>query len=186
MISQNNLHFVFKDLQLSERLYYPMLSEANYYEILGLFQEDSNPFVATYYKDAKQLEEYVINELSFAKRAAKHAGCDWLIKRNKVDHCLGVLNIYELSRETFNNNHLKCMIGLTIGESFKRNYYGTEAALQLISYAQKTLKQSLFIIQIDKSNRVSNSFFRSIGFVDAKEEYFYSDQYDYLEYGDFC
>jgi len=183
MLTQNKPHFHFEDLKPSERLYYPMLSEVNWGEILELFKGDANPFIAEYYKDHKKLSDYVTLGVSWSKKAAKHAGCDWLIKRKEDDHCLGVLNIYELSRETFNNNHKKCMIGLTIGEAFRRNYYGTESVLQLIAYAKKTLKQSLLIIQIDKSNSQSNAFFKSIGFIDTKQEYFYADQYDYLEMG---
>ncbi len=174
--------FEFDNLPDTERLSYEMLDEHNYLEVYQMFKEDDNPFVIEEYKQLEKLDRYVDALLNYAKTSAKRGGCDWLVKLRETGAYISLINIYDLNRETFNDNHKKCMIGFTTAKNYRQQYYTFESVKHLIHYAVNHFGMELIIADTDKQNEVSKKFLRKLGFVEATNKYYYADKYDFFEY----
>ncbi len=172
-ISDPKPSFNFTNLPPTERLEYEMMDEQNYLEIYELFQNDSNTFVEDYYNDLEKLERYTDYQLYFNRFSHKRGACDWLIRLKTTKETIGVLNIYELSKEIFNNNHRKCFIGYSIGEKYRRKYYAMEVVENLIRYAFPHFKMEKLIANTDKGNIPSQELLLKLGFVEKTEDYYY-------------
>ena len=73
------------------------------------------------------------------------------------------------------------MIGYSIGEKYRQNYYATEAVVNLIQYAFTHLKMEKLIANTEKGNLPSKGLLFKLGFVNKTEDYLYSRRYDYFE-----
>jgi len=174
--------FEFSNLPDTERLSFEMLDKRNYLSVHQMFKEDDNPFVIQEYRQLEKLKPYVDALLNYAKTSTKRGGCDWLVKHRQKNKYISIINIYDLSRETYNNNHKKCMIGFTTEKTYRQQYYTIEAVNNLINYAANHFGMELIIADTEKQNAVSKKFLMKLGFVAAKEKYYYSDKYDFFEY----
>lgn len=159
-----------------------MLDEHNYLEVYQMFKEDDNPFVIEEYKQLEKLERYIDTLLNYTKTSTKRGGCDWLVRLRETDEYTSLINICDLSRETFNDNHKKCMIGFTTAKKYQQQYYILEAVNHLMKYAVTHFGMELIIADTDKQNEVSKKFLRKLGFVEGTNKYYYADKYDFFEY----
>jgi len=172
-------YFQFTNIPDTERLTFEQVDESNYLEIYDLFRDDPNPYVIDEYKDLNKLEKYTDYQLYWNRNAVKKAACDWLIKLKASKETIGILNIHELTRETFNDNHKKGFIGYSIGQQYRRKYYATEATKKLIEYARHQHDLNKLVANVKKENIASRDLLLKLGFVDCTEDYYYSDVYDY-------
>jgi len=106
------------------------------------------------------------------------------IKLKATKETIGILNLYELMRETFNDHHKRGFIGYNIGQPYRRKYYATEAVKQLIQYTRNQHDLNKLVAHLKKENTTSRDFLLKLGFVNCTEEYYYSDKYDYYELQD--
>ena len=181
-INQNyKPHFNFNNIGASDRLTYHLLDKHNYLEVLEMFKDDENKFVQSDYKSLEKLEKYVHYLLNYARFSAKRAGCDWIFRLKETGESLGLLNLYELSLENYNDKHKKCMIGFTTCEKFRRQYYTSEAVKSLIHHIFEEMRMEKIIAHTYKDNYVSKAFLKHLSFVDKTENYHYKDKYDYFE-----
>ena len=174
-------HFNFTNLPPTKRLEFEVLDEVNYLQIYELFGGDSNPYVIDDYKDLDKLEEYIDHQLYLNKNSTKKGACDWFVKLKETKETIGILNIHELSRETFNDNHKKCFIGYSISEKFRRQHYATEAVENLIHYAFTHFGMNKIVANVEKGNIASVELLLKFGFIDKTENYYFKDQDDYYE-----
>lgn len=159
-----------------------MLSESNYLEIYEMFKNDESEFVQKGYKDKTSLEEYLDYQLNYNRYSPKKCSCDWFYKLKDGGEYIGLLNMYELSRETFANNHKKCMIGFTTKKEFRRKYFTTEAVKSLIEHVFNAYDLEKVIANTNKTNEASKKLMEKIGFKDVTEDFYYAESYDFFEY----
>jgi RimJ/RimL family protein N-acetyltransferase len=157
------------------------MNDENYLEVFETFKNDMNSFVLKDYKDLEKWEDYVDYQLYWNRLSCKNGGCDWLIKLKNTQQTVGILNLYELNRETYNDNHKKCMIGYSIGEAFRRQHYATEAVKQLVLHAFEYFDLHTIIANTEKDNLASKALLTNFGFVEKTEKYYYSEEHDYFE-----
>lgn len=98
---ENHLFDVVKP---SVRLEYELVEESNVIKLLKIFKEDDNPYVTEDYKDLKKLKKYYKYMQQLRTSQSNLAGHDWLIKLKDTQTYIGVISIYELSRETINDH----------------------------------------------------------------------------------
>lgn len=165
---ENHLFDVVKP---SVRLEYELVEESNVIKLLKIFKEDDNPYVTEDYKDLKKLKKYYKYMQQLRTSQSNLAGHDWLIKLKDTQIYIGVISIYELSRETINDHDHKFTIGFAIGNAYHRNYYATEAILHLFDFAKNVLGKSLALAYIQDGNRPSKQLFQKLGFEDVTDEY---------------
>lgn len=173
--------FEFINLSPTERLTFEIMDDKNYLAVFEMFENDTNPFVLADYKDLEMWEDYADYQLYWNRMSCKYAGCDWLMKLKTTGQTVGILNLYELSRETYNDKHKKCMIGYSIAASFRRQHYATEAVKQLILHAFEHFNLHTIIANTEKNNLVSKVLLANLGFVDKTEAYYFDKEYDYFE-----
>lgn len=181
MTQERKPYFEFNNLPPTERLSFELMNGENYLDVFELFKNDENPFVMKDYKDLDKWEKYVDLQLYLNRFSSKHGTCDWLIKRTSTQQTIGILNIHELSRDTFQNYHQQCMIGYSIAASFRRKGYALEAVKSFISYIFNNFELNKLIANTEKGNIASKSLLYKLGFVTCKEHYFFGKQYDYFE-----
>jgi len=174
-------YFAWNNLPPTERLDFELLSTSNYGRVLELFQEDTSSFVQEDYKTLAALEEYVDYQLNYAYYSPKRGGCDWLFKLKNNHQYIGILNLYELSKETFADNHKKCMIGYCTVEEQRRKGYTKEAVSNLIDYAFGDLNIEKIIAKTEKENYGSKAFLAALNFREEIEKYYYSELFDFFE-----
>ncbi|MEM1328799.1 MAG: GNAT family N-acetyltransferase [Bacteroidota bacterium] len=174
-------HFPFVNLPPTERLVFEMLTEDNMMVIYELFKDDENPFVEKYYKDEKLLKECMDIQLYQQRFSAKRGACDWLMKLKETQTYVGLLNLYNLSLEDFNDNHKKCMIGFSTSAAFRRKGYTQEAVLGLMEHIAVHYQRNIIRAYAKKDNLASKGLLQKIGFQNCNNEYDFTEQYDYFE-----
>jgi RimJ/RimL family protein N-acetyltransferase len=162
----------------SERLAYEQLSEANAHVLVALFENDENPFVDKRFKNIEEAKEYAF-ESNWSVHLPKYGSCDFLVQQKSNGNYIGILHLFDLSLETFNENHLRATIGFALAAPFRRQYFATEAANHLINYVQNTLKRPYILAYTHPENEVANDFMISLGMVLNTEDYIFG--YNYYE-----
>lgn len=174
-------YFPVENLSPTDRLSFELLDEQNYERVYDIFKEDPSPFVLSDYKDRDELAKYAKYMLQYNRYSPKHGACDWLVKLKATETHIGLLNVYELSRETFADNHKKCMIGFSTAAPFRRQYYTLEAVGHLIEYVHTVLGRNKIIANTQKDNEASKALLRKMNFQERTEHYYYKESYDYFE-----
>jgi RimJ/RimL family protein N-acetyltransferase len=123
---------VYQNLPASERLRYELVDWSNYEVLLGLFKEDSSPFVMSHFRSKEALETYVAYLLCSGRYSGRHGGCDWLIIRED-DTPIGVFHLFEVSFEIIDGHRSGCFFGYSIGEYFRRQGYAEEACRHVLA-----------------------------------------------------
>jgi RimJ/RimL family protein N-acetyltransferase len=162
---------LFDKVKPSDRLVYELVDEINVNKLIKIFKEDDNPFVTEDYKDLKKLKKYYKEMQEMRMRKSKHAGHDWLIRLKDSDIYIGVISIYELSREQIGDLDRKCSLGFAIGNNYQRNYYATEAVQNIFDFVKNDLGRSLVLAYIQDGNLPSKLLLQKLGFEDVTEEY---------------
>jgi RimJ/RimL family protein N-acetyltransferase len=171
-------HHYFPLLPPSERLAYEPLSEANAHVLVALFEQDKSHFIDKRFKNIATAKQYATESVSMLYMA-KHGGCDFLIQQKSNGTYIGILHLFDLSLETFNDNHLRATIGFAIAASFRSQYFATEAVKHLIDYVQNTLQRPHILAYTHPKNEAANDFMLSLGMTLNTEDYIFG--YNYYE-----
>ena len=102
-------YFHFNEVQPFRNFTFEKLNSGNFEQLFNMFGNDDSPFIDkrfTSLKNARQYAEYL--EL-YGTFSPKHGCCDWYFKMN--EEYAGVLHLYDLSLETWNENDKRCWIG---------------------------------------------------------------------------
>jgi RimJ/RimL family protein N-acetyltransferase len=171
--------FRFPAMPRSRRLRFKRVEKKDGDAIFNAFCRDDNPFVSIEFKDREKANDWADYSATGAFRS-KHAGCDWLMYDDN-NRLVGLLHYYDLSRETFNNNHKRCSIGITIAAPFRRQGYGEEAVVALLRYIlTKQPDIDHILAYTDKRNTASASLFRKLGFSENVTDYLRHDDFYYF------
>jgi len=162
---------LFDKVNPSKRLVYELVDETNVVKLLKIFKEDDNPYLTEDFKDLKKLKKYYKEMQEMRIKKSKHAGHDWLIRLKDSDTYIGVISIYELSREQIGDLDRKCSLGFAIGNNYQRNYYATEAVQNIFDFVKNNLGRSLVLAYIQDGNVPSKLLLQKLGFEDVTEEY---------------
>ena len=127
--------FPYQSLPPSARLAYELVDWTNFGAYLPLFSADPSPFVDARFKSRAALESYVATLLLAQRYSWKNGAADWLVRRCADGQLLGVLHLYDLSREIINGRVPHCAVGYALAAPFRRQGYGSEALRHLLAQA---------------------------------------------------
>jgi RimJ/RimL family protein N-acetyltransferase len=164
----------------SARLSYHLLTLENYTEVLKLFENDDSPFILADYKSESALIKYVEYQLGYARTSSKYGGFDLLIKLKNTNESIGLINIYDLNRETFNELDKRFTFGINIEKKFRRKYFSTEAINHIIEYYFFNMGKYIAMAYTRPENDAMIQCLKKIGFEEKTDEYVYKDKYRYF------
>lgn len=167
-------------LEDSERLEYEQIDWHNYRKLLSMFEKDRSIFVMNDYKTIDQLEEYIDYQLNFAQYSFKRGAADWFYKNKKTGEYIGVFNLYDLSKETLNNNHKRCTIGFATTEKHREQYYTLEAIENFKEAIFNQLDKNYILSYTTKENVATIELLQRAGFQKSEEDYIHKE-YVYYE-----
>ncbi|MGB4958541.1 MAG: GNAT family N-acetyltransferase [Saprospiraceae bacterium] len=150
---------------------YELVTQTNVLKLLKIFRKDNHPYVTEDYKDFKKLKKYYKDMQQLRDARSKLAGHDWLIRLKDIDTYIGIISIYELSREEIGDGDRKCTLGFAIGNNFHRKYYATEAVQNMFDYVKNDLGRSLVLAYTQDGNQPSKHMLKKLGFEDVTDEY---------------
>ena len=130
----------------------------------------------------EELEKYKDYILKDSRFSSKRGACDWLVKLKETDTYIGIINLFDMSRETYNDTHKKCMIGFNTKASFRRKYYTYEAVQQLSKHIFEHFGRNKIIADVEKENTASKKLLEKLGFKENTAAYYYADDYDFFEF----
>jgi RimJ/RimL family protein N-acetyltransferase len=172
-------YFDYPPIQPSERLYYEFLTKGNVIHLYNMFRNDANQFVDERFKLKTKVDVYagfVTNEMRYF---AKNAGCDWLIFSKKDNPPVGVLHLFDLTTETFNDINKRCSIGFAIAEKYRRKYFATEAIIHLLNYIFANFEVEHVLAYTFKLNIAANLLLTGLKFENETEDFVFNTQYKY-------
>jgi RimJ/RimL family protein N-acetyltransferase len=172
--------FEFPPLLPSARLRYIPLDYDNYHVLHELFAEEDNPFINLEFKEKEKIGIYVVDLREFAKYSPKRGAFDWLIYYD--DQPIGVLHLFDLSREKTNEKFKRCTIGFSIGKEFRRQGFAFEAIAHQIAYVFEHFKDIERIIAYTfPNNEASIGVLKKLGFTSNSKDYLSTDRYSFFE-----
>ena len=172
--------FEFPPLLPSSRLHYAPLDYDNYQVLHELFAAEDNPFVNLEFKEKEKIGIYVVDLREFAKYSPKRGAFDWLIYLD--DQAIGVLHLFDLSREKANEKFKRCTIGFSIGKEFRRKGFAFEAIAHQIEYIFTHFKDIERIIAYTfPNNAASIGVLQKLGFTSNSKDYLSTDRYTFFE-----
>lgn len=155
----------------TERLRFERLTRANALVILDLFADDPSPFVDARYKSGEPLAEYVDFVLDEMPWSWKSAGTDYLIYLRATGEAVGLLNLYDLSRERFLDYAYKATVGYQLATDARGQGLGREAVRALLTHVRDHFGRNRVLAMTARDNRASIAFLRALGFSDHSEDY---------------
>ncbi len=167
-------------LEDSERLEYEQIDWHNYRKILCMFEKDKSNFVMHDYKSIDQLEEYIDYQLGFAKYSFKRGAADFFYKDKKTGEYIGVFNLFDLSKETLNDNHKRCTIGFATTEKHREKYYTLEAIQTFKEAIFNQLDKNYILSYTTKENIATIELLQRAGFQKSEQDYIHKE-YVYYE-----
>lgn len=168
------------DLPDSERLAFTPLSMRNYRVLHRLFAHEANPFFRDYYTDTAALRDYAFGQVYCGRFSGKHGVHDWFIYSRRDRRYVGILHLFDLSRETFLDAHQTCTIGFAVAEGYRRQGIAREAAAHLLRFLFGKCGMHCVQAFAHPDNGPSQALLRSLGFVEVPER---RDEFLHFEYG---
>ena len=157
-------HFILPAMPSNETVFFEPLNENNYVQLYEMFDEDDHPFVISRYKNRTEWEEYVYYYVNYGRFVGKHGYFDVFARLKSTGAYFSLLNIYELSKDTFDDKHRKCFIGYTTGKKF-RGMGLTLAAVRLsLQFLFETMQMLYVYAYVERSNLKSQMFLTRLGF----------------------
>ena len=161
--------FAYQSLPPSGRLTYELVGWHNFAAYLSLFAADPSPFVDARFKSRAALEAYAASLLTDLRYSWKRGACDWLVRDRARGQPVGVLHLYDLSRETIGDWRPHCAVGYALAAPHRQQGYGTEALTQLLAQAPALFEQTEARAISVTTNAASEALLRRVGFVVLEE-----------------
>lgn len=155
----------------TNRLSYELVHNANLLKIPMIFKDDDNPFVIQAYKDVRKIKTYYKKLASTKNTDPNLIASDWLIKLKEKGTYIGIISIYDLSDDIFQDQHIKCSLGFAIRTDHQRQYYATEAINHFLDFINTHLERKLVIAYTQDGNTGTKSLLQKLGFEDVTHAY---------------
>ncbi len=157
--------FSFPAISGLDDISFERLRRHNATELYQLFKNDDSPFINEQFKDVKEVFDYAKYLDLCGGYTAKHGSADWLFRFNKGSY-IGVLHLYDLSLETFGQNHKRAWIGFATKDEFRRQGITSKVVRHFIQAILNYYPQIDFIhAMTDKNNRGTALFLKACGFL---------------------
>lgn len=157
-------HFSFPEIPPLNNLVFERLTQQNASALYRLFQNDGSPFVDDRFKSMEGAQEYAKYLDVCGAYTAKHGGGDWLVRFAEGDYT-GILHLYDLSLETFAQNHKRVWIGFATKQEFRRTGLTAQIVRHFVQAIFDYYPAIDFIhAMTDKQNTASANFLRKCGF----------------------
>ncbi|GAB4404125.1 MAG: hypothetical protein OHK0039_04120 [Bacteroidia bacterium] len=171
-------HFVFPRMQASATLSYEPLDDLNEGAVYDMFHDDPSPFVQADFKDRHALSEYVDALMYYHRYSPKRGGQDWLLRHREAGCYVGLIHLYDLSRETFADAHRKCTIGFALRADYRGRGLGAESAQHLLDYIRAHFDMIVVRSYTDHRNIPAQRLLESLGFAAVRG---YDARYSFYE-----
>jgi RimJ/RimL family protein N-acetyltransferase len=163
-------YFSFPEIPPASSLTFEKLTLENFEQLYQLFENDSSPFVDKRFKTYEGAKEYAQYLSVCGAYSPKHGGQDWLFKLPNQEYA-GIVHLYDLSLETFAQNHKRAWIGFATKEEFRNQHITSKAVRHFIAYIFKYYPQIDFIHAMTlKENTASINFLLHCGFINDPAE----------------
>lgn len=157
--------FTFPEVPSLHDVVFERLTQQNAVELYRLFQADLSPFVDGRFKDLSKATEYATYLERCGAYTAKHGSADWLFRFKDGDY-IGVLHLYDLSLETFAQNHKRAWIGFATKEEYRRAGLTSKVVRHFIKTVFDYYPAIDFIhAMTDKKNGATANFLGKCGFL---------------------
>lgn len=156
-------YFVFPDISSNEELGFEKLSLRNFEQLYQMFRDDKNSFTDARFKNYEGAKNFANDLEQYRAYSPKHGGQDWLYLY-KGEYA-GVLHLYDISLESFNENNRRCWIGFATTPGM-RNLGITK---KVVSYFIKYIFENYPLIKYlhsmtSHNNLASQALLKSVGF----------------------
>lgn len=163
-------HFLFPEISTTDEYLFEKLSPKNFQQLYLLFESDSSTFVDERFKTYNEAKEYAQYISVCGAYMPKHGCQDWLLKLKNGDYA-SVIHLYDLSLETFGQNHKRAWIGFATKESFRKQNITSKAVTHFINYIFRSYPAIDFIhAMTNKENKAAINFLLKCGFLTDIEE----------------
>ena len=171
-------YFVFPDIPAFEDFSFEKLTSKNFQQLYLMLQNDESPFTDERFKNLEEAKEYAEYIEQHGAYSAKHSGQDWLfLYKNQY---AGVFHLYDLSLETFAENHKRCWIGFATKPEIRRKGITKKALCYFIQYIFDNYPLIKYVHSMTlKENVPAKALLTSVGFKEdhaermSKEHAFY-------------
>lgn len=158
-------HFTFPSIPPLGNIVFERLTQENATELYRLFQNDASHFVDDRFKDLTKATEYAKYLDRCGAYTPKHGSADWLF-RFKDGEYIGVLHLYDLSLETFAQNHKRAWVGFATKEEHRRTGITSKIVRHFIQTIFDYYPDIAFIhAMTDKENTATANFLCKCGFL---------------------
>jgi RimJ/RimL family protein N-acetyltransferase len=156
-------YFTFPDVPPADELSFEVLTPDNFEQLYLLFENDSSPFVDSRFKTYEGAKEYATHLSIYGAYSPKHGSQDWLFLVN--DQYAGILHLYDMSLETFAQNHKRAWVGFATKEAFRNQRLTTKTLRHFIKTILEFYPEIDFIHAMTvKENSISKKFLGKNGF----------------------
>lgn len=170
----------FSDIPPSGNLVFERLHFDNRDLVLEMFEGDESPFVDRAFKSPDNLYAYVAAQWICGPYSPKHGSADWVARTRHGDP-VGLLHVYDVSRETWGLNHRRCSIGYVVVESLRGSGLAEEAVRALQDHLYQTLDMLMLLAMPDRENERSARFLKKLGYEERSHDFCASDRYRFFE-----
>ncbi|MBD0350841.1 MAG: GNAT family N-acetyltransferase [Flavisolibacter sp.] len=158
-------YFSFPDIPPTPELCFEKLNEQNFEQLFFLFENDDSRFVYEHFKTHLGAKEYTEYLVQYGTTTPKHGGQDWFVKLTSGTY-VGILHLYDLSLETFGQNHKRAWIGFATKKTFRNKGITTKAVQHFINYIFNYYPSIDFIhAMVEEENTASENLLLKCGFV---------------------
>lgn len=156
-------YFDFPELPPFGKFSFEPLTTDNAAQLYLLFEDDNSPFTDERFRTYDGVMEYAGAQERWGRFSPKHGGQDWFFKRG--DEYIGILHLYDLSLETWNDNHRRCWIGFGIKPAHRQKGIAKEVVTHFIASIWTLFPHMQYIhCMTDPQNFPSKALMLSLGF----------------------
>jgi RimJ/RimL family protein N-acetyltransferase len=177
---QRPVRWHFPPIPPTAHLTFERLTRGNAERCWAMFPGDTNPFLDEYFTDRQKFEEYIGQLCDYMPRSLKHGGADWLVCRRgdgdgdvnaNVMQDVGILHVYDLSLENFDDSLERCTIGFVTAAPFRRQGVMREAVPHFVEYIAREIRRPRVLAYAKRDNAASVALLRSLDFTPCDDEY---------------
>ena len=167
--SHPKIYFVFPEIPFKDTFTFKKLTEQNFECLYLLFEGDASPFVDERFKTYEGAKEYAKFISLCGASIPKHGCQDWLFKCD--NEFVGILHLYDMSLETFGQNHKRAWIGFATSAKFRSRHISFQVVRYFIQYIFDTYPGVDFIHAMTlNENENAAGFLTRCGFITDTEE----------------
>jgi RimJ/RimL family protein N-acetyltransferase len=177
--------FVFPEIKSFAEFSFEKLTPENAQQLCLLFRSDASPFIDHRFKTESKSLEYARFVATYGAYLAKHGCQDWLVKYRT--NYAGVVHLYDLSLETFAENHKRAWIGFATTQHLRNKGLTYRVLKHFIHYVFGNYSIDYLHSMTSHDNYPAAALLGKCGFLPdvterlAKEYWFYEFKRSYLK-----